>query len=146
MRRKFLRKVGRRVTAESCANDHHHSLRPDNGSRKDEGDSGDAVDYGHYRDLEGIHFVNFGHAKSGEQRQVHNADASAEVASVGSNQEFKKRGARDGLVACLVRNTCRDAAREVAAESEKERGSEHEPWNHAKKGLRGGLDEKKCSG
>jgi len=33
----------------------------------------------------------------------------------------------------------------VTAESEKERGSEHEPWDHTKKGLRGGFDEKKCS-
>src|SRR4029077_11028749 len=80
--RKLLREVRAGVAAEQGARGHDDGLRPDDRARHNESDCGNAVDDAAQDYFELVHGVNVGHAERGEHSEIHDSDATAEIAAV----------------------------------------------------------------
>ncbi len=94
-------------------------MRPNDGARRDERHSGNAVDDPAENDFELVHGVDVSHAQRGEHGQVHDADAAAEIAAIDGDEQLEEGGSRDGGVGGIVRDARRNAPRQVLAEGEK---------------------------
>ena len=98
-RRQFLRVVRPKVATQNCAAGHHEGLGPEDGLDDDERDGSDTVGGDAQQHLQRIHVVNVGHAQGGEHRQVHDANAAAEITAVSRDEQFKQVGAGERGVA-----------------------------------------------
>src|SRR5216683_4780109 len=139
--RQFLRKVRAGVPAQQGAHGHDDGLRPDDRAGHDESHRGDTVNDPAENHLELVHDVNVGHADCGEHRQIHDADAAAEIAATNGDEQLEDRSPGDGRRGGVVRDACRNPPGQMLAEGKQQRGGEHEPRQHMQEGLRGRLDQ-----
>ena len=90
--------------------------------------------------------MNVGHAERGEHRQIHDADAAAEIAAVDGDEQFEDGSSGHRRGGGVMRDAGRNSPGQVLAESEQQRGAKHEPRQHVQESLRGRLDQEQCSG
>jgi len=84
--------------------------------------------------------MNVGHANDCEHRQIQNADAPAEVASIDGNNQLEDRSEHQSR----RRNVVPDAASgfpQARAKSKKQGRSQHEPGEDAQEGLGGSVQQ-----
>jgi len=130
---------------EEAARGNYDGLGPDDRAGHDESECGDAVDDPAENHLELVHGVNVGHAECGEHRQIQDADAAAEIASIHRHQQLEDRSAGHRCSRCVVRDSYRNPPGQAIPKGKQQRGTEHEPRQHAKESLRGRLNQEKCS-
>ena len=84
--------MGSDVAAQDGPDEHDYGLGPVDSPRNDESDYGKTVGSAAEDGLDRIHGMDIGHAEQGQHCQDYESHAGAEIAAIGSDEEFKKRG------------------------------------------------------